>query len=500
MYCVSCDHCWIRSCLNNIFGPHHSIPPISCMTSDWASLDPLPVELRLEVLRHVQFSARATCRDFRAHQEATCKALRLHCSQEAATPLMEAVELQLLLARLPQLRDITAHQWPFNNLQVITTPFLTSINLGDSPLLQDLSPLSACTALTFLSLQNCSSLVDLGPLLACTALTSLDLNCADPHKFHCLSDVMRGITCLPALPSLTHLAVCNNSIIDFTPLSTCTRLQFLDLSMSSRWTTSTQYLSIPSHLPFLHLTHLDLSSSCIRHLNPLAGSTCLKFLNIYDTYTSSLLPLNTCTNLTSLYAGNCGPLAGLSTPLSGFTKLRHLSLRRIAELPGIAALASCIHLEALEIADNGWLADIGVLTVFTCLTSLHLRGCYGIRDYSPVSLCTSLTALDFWCVESNVKLLANLRGMKILCLRGSTLLHNINSLIGMCHLEELDVLGCRSLSITAICNVLDAFPSLTYFRCPHRDLRKEDEDLLYSTVYASRRRSMGDMGPVFWMR
>lgn len=100
----------------------------------WSSLDPLPLDLQREILRHVQLSARATCTTFRQQHDLECTALRLRWPVRAAASLSshDAFEVQSLLMRLSHLHTIDAGSCPWNGLSLVTITSRTSLNLQKS--------------------------------------------------------------------------------------------------------------------------------------------------------------------------------------------------------------------------------------------------------------------------------------------------------------------------------------------------------------------------------
>lgn len=351
--------------------------------------------------------------------------------------------------------------------------------------LEDLSHLTAFTALTFLDLRNCHNVRDVGTIAACRALLNLDLSCdinLNRQRFS------RHLSSLPACPSLTHLALKNNDITDFSPLAMHTRLVHLDLSYSMAMR------HIPSLGHCLHLTHLDLSGiHTIDNLAPLAACTNLIWLDLSDCQAiTSLLPLDTCTSLTQLRVSWFDRITGLSTPLVGFNKLRAISFWNMKDITDLNALASCTRLEDLSIGHMEGLTDIGVFSHFSILATLKLHCCYDIEDHTPLSLCTALTDLTFCSNLKSIQFVADLRAMKTLCIANCICVESLAPLVNMHQLEKLDLYYCKGLSITHICGALDTadmLPSLRLLRFPYFNLDPHELVTMSSSSWAKRQLS-----------
>lgn len=110
-----------------------------------------------------------TCHAFRGHFDTGITNVRLSWPAAVLTQAHTG-ELQLFLARFPNLNTLDASNCGDNVFPPVGIPSLTSLDLTDGIHLQDIHPLIACTALTSLNLSGCASLDDISPLQMCTAL------------------------------------------------------------------------------------------------------------------------------------------------------------------------------------------------------------------------------------------------------------------------------------------------------------------------------------------
>jgi Leucine-rich repeat (LRR) protein len=216
---------------------------------------------------------------------------------------------------------------------VETFPGLLSLNLRQTNV-SDLAPLSAVFGLTSLNLRKCKGVRDIGPLSACTALQVLDLSLCD--------------------------------VEDIGPLSSCRALWHLDISVT--------HVAALGTLATLGgtLRHLNLQN-CVRITDfaPLSALTSLRHLDISDCLlVASIAPLTACVALEHLNISECHRIADL-TPLSASRgTFRELCARGCINLANLAPLSACVALERL-IIDR----------------------CYQVRDLSPLSACVALEHL-----------------------------------------------------------------------------------------------------------
>lgn len=135
-------------------------------------LDTLPADIQQEVLRHVGWSARATCHTFRQELELS----RQHLRVKWPSSRKDAAQFRAMLERLPKLTDLAAVGCPTRHLRMLPgLPALTALNLSSSAMLEDIRPLAALTALRTLKLDGCTKVEDIRPLGSLTALTCLDM-------------------------------------------------------------------------------------------------------------------------------------------------------------------------------------------------------------------------------------------------------------------------------------------------------------------------------------
>lgn len=192
-------------------------PPLDAHhVPDW---DVLPADLQAEVLRHVQWSARATCSTFRTHGDAVRTALHLRCI--SASTSLALINLRSVLAQQSQLVTLKARGCPMECLSTLPLTQLTSLDLNNSHRLRDVTPLGDCKQLTYLNLSCCERITDISCLASCQALTSVKLVfCTGITSFTALGYCT-------ALRSLNFRSCC--SISDIAPVRLCTALTELNL-------------------------------------------------------------------------------------------------------------------------------------------------------------------------------------------------------------------------------------------------------------------------------
>jgi Leucine-rich repeat (LRR) protein len=290
-------------------------------------------------------------------------------------------------------------------------PFVLSLNLPFSTMLNDLTPLAGMTALQSLNLLG-TSVSDLTPLAGMTALQSLVLQ----------GTSVSDLTPLAGMTALQSLVLQGTSVSDLTPLAGMTALQSLDLRDTS----------VSDLTPLAGLTalqRLNLRGTSVSDLTPLAGLTALQSLVLQGTSVSDLTPLAGLTALQSLdlqgtRVSDLTPLTGLAalqslvlrrtrvtdlTPLAGLTALQNLDLTGTAvnDLTPLAGLAA---LQSLYLQDMS-VSDLAPLSRLTALQSLDLSGT-GVRDLAVLGGLTALQSLDLR--ETRVSDLAPLAGLTAL--------------------------------------------------------------------------------------
>lgn len=181
----------------------------------WEALDPLPWDLQRDVLRRIQFSARATCTAFRLHHDEGCQTLNMRWPAHVSfgSNLPDSLHVQRLLVRLPQLRALNAAWCPPGFLSILALPYLTSLDLRESCYLESVQPLAACTALLTLNLADCTSITNVNALRLCDRLTALVLRNMEN---------INNLGMLGTCPSLSALDLTGcQQLVDLTFLASC---------------------------------------------------------------------------------------------------------------------------------------------------------------------------------------------------------------------------------------------------------------------------------------
>lgn len=253
--------------------------------------------------------------------------------------------------------------------------------------------------------------------------------------------------------------------------------------VNNEWLLASCELSpeVPLLWPFSQreaVTRLELSSSAIRDISPVAQLTSLRTLNLGRTWVTSLDPLKGLKSLESLWLFST-PVRDLS-PLSGLTSLNELDLswshvhdlsplnelRSLRELwcfgtrvSSLSSLAGLMALETLYLSSTQ-VSDLGPLTGLHCLKSLSLArsritdlsplgglisleylGVSGteVSDLSPLAGLTSLESLDLSETGvSDLRLLKGLSKLKNLYLKGVPVT-DLSPLAGLTTLEFLNL-------------------------------------------------------------
>ena len=190
-----------------------------------------------------------------------------------------------------------------------------------------------------------------------------------------LTDV-RFISLLVRLRILD-LRVCNEQLVDVSPLSSLTSLTALYLSCSEdggqRQLVDVSFVSFLTSLASLNMPYR------IEELD-LVG--CEKLIDVS--------PLSSLTSLASLYMPYCSQLSEVS-PLSSLTSLTSLNLAECDQLSDVSPLWSLTSLTSLDLSWCNQLNDVSPLSSLTSLITLNLWGCDQLSDASPLSSLAACT-------------------------------------------------------------------------------------------------------------
>ena len=200
--------------------PHHVSVSVQAVGRGLSPPPELPVQ---EVLRHVQWSARAVSRTFQEGLEVGREKLRF---KWLAARDVDPAQLQAMLSRLPQLISVDGSGCPpQHTMSLLALPRLTSLLLNGVEGLIDIDPLRSTSSLRRLELAGCRDLASIAVLGTCRSLTSLDIsNCPGLHD----------ISSLAACSLLTTLSTRNSpGVVDISCMASCPRLVSLDISECS---------------------------------------------------------------------------------------------------------------------------------------------------------------------------------------------------------------------------------------------------------------------------
>ena len=263
------------------------------------------------------------------------------------------------------------------------------------------------------------------------------------------SKIVRNIAQQAKEARVTSLCFSFTRISELDPLAGLTELKSLDLR-------STKISDLGPLAGLTALQFLDLAGAQVLHLNPLAGLTALKALDLDGTQVADIGPLAGLTALVSLDLDgtqvlDIGPLASLTAlksldlvgtkvsdlaPLAGLTALESLDLRD-TQVSDLNPLAGLTALVSLDL-DGTNVVDIGPLADLMALDSLDLRGTH-VSDLGPLSGLTALENLVLWDSSvTDLGPLAGLTALRTLDLDG-TQVSDFGPLAGLTGLRLLDL-------------------------------------------------------------
>ncbi len=195
----------------------------------------------------------------------------------------------------------------------------------------------------------------------------------------------------------------------------------------------------------------------------------LKLLNLHHFDMDNLDELKDCKNISDLDLSCCGKLQNVNG-LAGNKKIRYLKLHAFRKM-GITSnsvlkrnqlpvgLDKIQNLSSLDLSDNGYLTDIGLLSKCLHLTSLDLSSC-SLQNVDVLANLPNLTSLNLrYCASlQNVDVLANLTNLTSLDLRECNSLQNVDVLANLPNLTTLGLCWCKSLkNVDGLANL----PNLT---------------------------------------
>lgn len=209
-----------------------------------------------------------------------------------------------------------------------------------------------------------------------------------------------------------------------------------------------------------HIEALDLSSTSVRDLGPLANLAMLQWLDLCDTSVNNLSPLASLGKLQKLHLsrtsvhdlsplGNLKMLKDLYLDDTTFSDLS--SLANLKELCRLLLHGTCVNNFSLlrELKELRWLGlnrtsfhDLSLLTNLKELKGLYLYET-GVSDLSPLVELKNIKALNLGGTSvSNLNVVAGLTRIQGLVLRETTV-NVLDSLAGLTDLQGLDLSETR---------------------------------------------------------
>ncbi|ORY40767.1 L domain-like protein [Rhizoclosmatium globosum] len=285
---------------------------------------------------------------------------------EIQTP---AEDLSMIIWQHRYLKELT-----LNTLFLKTFPLLAELSLLtdlrlENNKISDLRPINQLINLETLVIQRCISF-DFSPLQSLFRLNYLQIDEA-PN----LTDV----EFLTKLTQLSLLILCETTVQNITPLSSCTNLCSLLISKCP-------ISDISALVTLKNLKSIRLTKTNVSDLSPIGDLSLLEELNVSYSMISNLNPIATCTRLKTLEARNC----------------------RLTN-EGVSELVHLTDLEEIIVDNNSTLSDLSFLRCNTTLTTLGISET-AVEDVTILARISTLRV--FYC-SRYVKTLEPLRGIPL---------------------------------------------------------------------------------------
>ena len=169
----------------------------------------------------------------------------------------------------------------------------------------------------------------------------------------------RSLAGLEGAPALTGLTLTGSvDVTDIAPLASLKSLKELKLDKLDKLVDVLPLAGLTS------LTDLDLQSSGVQDLAALRGLTAMKNLNVASTDITSLAGIEGMSELQTLNINSNSQLEGRIQPIAGKTQLRTLNMRGVQATDN-AVLATLTGLVSLDAMGNGFASLVGVPPVTT---------------------------------------------------------------------------------------------------------------------------------------
>jgi Leucine-rich repeat (LRR) protein len=284
-----------------------------------------------------------------------------------------------------------------------------------------LSPLAGCPHLNIVEIMSHAGPIDLTGLGSLSALQSLSLGTIEQSMRTDYEMSIHDLSPLSKCMSLHYLSLIDGKKLhDISPLAVCTGLRHLQLEGCDKLRTITALATcqLLEHVD-LNLRCIDDYVDCIRDISPLASCPLLKHLDLHGLYELvDISPISACKKLQYLDLGLCSPTD--IAPLASCTGLQYLVLNVCSELLTISPLAMCTQLVRVYLSKCPLITDISPLSSCPLLEDLALDGLLLLVDISPLSACKQLRYLDLGeCAAiTNLSPLTTSTKLRNVCLRG----------------------------------------------------------------------------------
>lgn len=229
--------------------------------------------------------------------------------------------------------------------------------------------------------------------------------------------------------------------------SSATELQLGDLD----WDPTT----LPRQIEQLQsLESLSVRAAKLTDFSPLSQLPSLRSLTINSVRDADLSPISRLTELRNLEVTGDG-VTNVDF-LAGLTQLETLHIQ--GPVFSWEPIGSLVHLKELDLQSDNQ-SDISPLASLINLRRLSLTD-GEVSDLTPLSSLSELEVLEFyWGYIEEIGPVGELSKLRKLTLQAAYELTDLSPVLGLAHLEELDLTDCESISDEQIVSVQEALPS-----------------------------------------
>lgn len=279
------------------------------------------------------------------------------------------------LSGQPSLTEIRAYDNEISALDGIgSLPNLEELDLGRNPF-SSLAPLSGMTNLRELFLYDNENITDFSPISTLTGLDTLDVDYMD----------ITDLSFITGMTNLIDVSANGNELTDLSPLATLPNLQSIDLY-------NNEITTLEDLAPLTNLSWLSVEYNDISDLSTLGGKPNLYYLGIEGNPITDLSFLATLPSLTDLGMGNL-PISSLLI-LDSISTLESVYLAEYD--PSILeTLVGPSSLKSIGIYNLDHLSDFSFLSHFPGLERFYANWC-DIRDLSTLPPLPNLDYLSFY--------------------------------------------------------------------------------------------------------